>query len=811
MSTPTWRLSLLTSSLLLSLSSLAQAADEVDFDLPAASLEQSLNALAGRSETQILFSSDVAAGKQASALRGRYTPNEALERLLVGSGLEVQRQDEDTFIIVPREVDTSPTSGEPRTAAPMELAPMEVTSSRTTSSLIPEVRQVTVIEREQLERLRQGSDSLATVLAKSVPGMSDSSRTITDYGQTLRGRTMLVMVDGVPLNTNRDSSRNLANIDPALIERIEVIHGSSAIYGAGATGGIVNITTRPAGGETRAETTLTGTSSLTQLDGDSLGGQLQHHLAGAQGKVDYALHIGARHIGGAFDADGRRIAPEPSQGDLFDANAFNMGGKLGLRIDDEQRVQLSLSHYDARQDSDYTSDPSVAAQPAGSVPARPLKGLELDEQNRIRNSMVNLEYGHEDLLGSRMSAQVYYRDYFTRFTPFDARAVATRGRFVDQVMQSSEVLGGRLTLRTPLAQSTELVWGGDFSHERTDMPLDIFDPALYDATGGTVFERIGTLTYLPELTTVSTGAFAQLNHRINDRWSVEGGLRYEYATAQFDDFVPLSESRSASPVTVQGGTVRYDDVLANLGVVYSPVEAHELYAAFSQGFQLPDIGVQVRNARRGFDIDSSDLEPVKINNYELGWRGPLGEQTLATLALFYTTSALGDVQSFNNGLVLTRTKERIYGVEGSADWLSQDGIWTAGGTFTWIKGREKPDNGEWRDMTGFRVPPLKLTAFVQYEPSETWSSRLQATYFASADYRLNGLASFGRREVDGYTTVDLIGNLRLSEADEVSLGIQNLFNRHYYPLYSQLLRSNTNTSHLPAAGTVLSVSYSHQW
>lgn len=47
--------------------------------------------------------------------------------------------------------------------------------------------------------------------------------------------------------------------------------------------------------------------------------------------------------------------------------------------------------------------------------------------------------------------------------------------------------------------------------------------------------------------------------------------------------------------------------------------------------------------------------------------------------------------------------------------------------------------------------------------------------------------------------------------DNVSLGIQNLFNRDYYPLYSQLLRSSNNTSHLPAPGTTLTVSYSHQW
>lgn len=807
MRTPKLRLNLLASSLLLGLSSMVQAANEVNFDLPAAPLEQSLNALAGQSAAQILFSSDIASDKQAGELRGRYSTGEALQRLLEDSGLEVHQQGEDTFIIVSREAALS----QAPSAAPLQLGAMDVTATRTSSSLVPQVRQVDVIEREKLEQLRQGSDSLATLLAKVTPGMSDSSRTITDYGQTLRGRTMLILVDGVPLNTNRDSSRNLASIDPALIERVEVVHGSSAIYGAGATGGIVNITTRPAGGESRAETTLRGSSSLTQLDSDSLGGELQHHLSGAQGKVDYAFDLGVRHVGGSFDADGKRIAPEPSQGDLFDSNSFNIGGKLGLRIDEDQRIQLALSHSDAKQDSDYTADPAVATLPAGSVPAQPLKGLKLDTQNRIKNTLANLQYDHADLLGSRLSAQLYYRDYFTRFTPFDARGVATRGRFVDQVMQNSEILGSRFTLNTPLGENTELVWGGDFNHERSDMPLDIFDAARYDASGGRDFEKIGKLTYMPELTTISTGAFAQLRHRINEQWSVDGGLRYEYATAEFDDFVPLSEIRNANPATVSGGKVRYDDVLGNLGVVYSPLAGQEIYAAFSQGFQLPDIGVQLRNARSGFDIDSSELEPVKTNNYELGWRGALGEQTQGALALFYTTSKLGDVQSFNNGLILTRTEERIHGVEGSLDWLSLEETWGLGGTFTWMKGREKPDNGEWRDMTGFRVPPLKLTAYVQYNPSEAWSNRLQATYFASKDYRIDGQASFGRRDVDGYTTVDLISDYRLSEADKVSLGIQNLFNRDYYPLYSQLLRSNNNTSHLPAPGTTLTVSYSHQW
>ncbi|AGA73257.1 hypothetical protein B479_11795 [Pseudomonas putida HB3267] len=788
----------------------AQGREKVNVDLPAAPLGEAINALAQQSSVQIIFASDLGAGRNAPAVKGRFTPEEALQTLLKDTGLQVQAKDERTFVIVAQ---GGPASSAGIQSGPVEMAQTEITASRTSSSLVSATRQSTILEHEQLQELRQGSESLATVLAKAVPGMSDSSRTVTEYGQTLRGRSMLVMVDGVPLNTNRDSSRNLANIDPALIERVEVIRGSSAIYGSGATGGIISITTRPAGGENRAETSLSATSPLTRLGSDGLGGQFQQYFAGSQGAVDYSFDFGTRHIGASYDAHGDRIAPEPSQGDLFDSNIYNIGGKLGLHIDENQRVQLAVSHYDARQDTDYATDPSVAKLPAGSVPANTIKGLDLDEQNRIRNTLVNLEYENLDILGSRLSAQMYYRDYFTRFTPFDARAVATRGGNVDQIMQNSEVFGSRLTLRTPIGDSgsTELVWGGDYNQERSDMPLDVFDPAAYDASGGLVFDKTGKLTYMPPLRTRSAGAFAQLQHRFDEHWSVDGGLRYEYSTAEFDDFVPLSESTSASPVAVKGGDIHYDAVLSNLGIVYSPVLGQEIYASFSQGFQLPDVGIQLRNARRGFDIGASNLEPVKTNNYELGWRGDLGSNTLGTLALFYTTSKLGDVQSFNNGLILTRTKERIYGAEASADWLSDDAVWGAGGSATWMRGREKPDGKDWQDMTGYRVPPLKLTAYVQYKPTLDWSNRLQATFFDAKDYRLDGLDSFGRHQVSSYTTVDLVSQYQITADDKVSVGIQNLFNRDYYPLYSQLLRNNNNTSHLPAPGTVLTASYTHNW
>src|SRR3546814_8356748 len=63
-----------------------------------------------------------------------------------------------------------------------------------------------------------------------------------------------------------------------------------------------------------------------------------------------------------------------------------------LQIDADQRLQFSASRYDAKQNTDYASDPLVAKFSPGSVPARAIRGLQLDEQNRVRNTLLNLDY-----------------------------------------------------------------------------------------------------------------------------------------------------------------------------------------------------------------------------------------------------------------------------------------------------------------------------------------------------------------------------------------------------------------------------------
>ncbi|MFX7540979.1 TonB-dependent receptor plug domain-containing protein, partial [Acinetobacter baumannii] len=73
-------------------------------------------------------------------------------------------------------------------------------------------------------------------------------------GQTLRGRNLAVLIDGIPQSTTINVRRDLFNIDASAIERIEVLRGPTAIYGDGATGGVINITRAPGEGPVRFTT-----------------------------------------------------------------------------------------------------------------------------------------------------------------------------------------------------------------------------------------------------------------------------------------------------------------------------------------------------------------------------------------------------------------------------------------------------------------------------------------------------------------------------------------------------------------------------
>ena len=87
---------------------------------------------------------------------------------------------------------------------------------------------ITVIDHEDLSRQMAITPDLGDAIGALVPSYAPSTQKLSVRGQTLRGRNPLYMIDGVPQSSPlRNGSRDGYTIDPAMIERIEIVEGSN--------------------------------------------------------------------------------------------------------------------------------------------------------------------------------------------------------------------------------------------------------------------------------------------------------------------------------------------------------------------------------------------------------------------------------------------------------------------------------------------------------------------------------------------------------------------------------------------------------
>ena len=144
-----------------------------------------------------------------------------------------------------------------------------VTATRNSKSVDRIPGAVSVISQKELETQYLLADDPSAALATYIPGYAPSRQKMSSTGESLRGRNALILLDGVPqTNPLRGGMREGYMADTAIIERVEVINGASAMQGMGATGGIINYITKTP----RANgTTHTVAARLaTQFESDNL-------------------------------------------------------------------------------------------------------------------------------------------------------------------------------------------------------------------------------------------------------------------------------------------------------------------------------------------------------------------------------------------------------------------------------------------------------------------------------------------------------------------------------------------------------------
>ena len=115
---------------------------------------------------------------------------------------------------------------------------------------IPEIKSnaaatVTIIDQKQIAAMSKAEPDLSHLLGLLTPSMALASNTTSSRSQTLRGRGALILIDGIPQSTPlRSTDRDIRSIDVSAIDHIEIVKGSTALYGNGAIGGVINIITK---------------------------------------------------------------------------------------------------------------------------------------------------------------------------------------------------------------------------------------------------------------------------------------------------------------------------------------------------------------------------------------------------------------------------------------------------------------------------------------------------------------------------------------------------------------------------------------
>jgi iron complex outermembrane receptor protein len=265
---------------------------------------------------------------------------------------------------------------------------------------------ITIINREQLDQQLSITQDLSQILANLIPSFTPSRQKLTNAGETLRGRKPLYLVDGVPQSTPlREGGRDGHTIDPAMIERIEVIHGANALQGLGASGGIINIITKRAPSQNGSYDDLNLATSLAlPKQSDSLGYKASWVHGQRHGTFDWVAGLSIASEGLFYDADGQAIAVNDVQGDLMDARSGNPFLKLGWELSEGRRLQISANHFELQGNNDYrTVNGNISTGQLATSPQPAAAKAKVHATGRRRSTV---DYSDDDLAGGYLQAQL---------------------------------------------------------------------------------------------------------------------------------------------------------------------------------------------------------------------------------------------------------------------------------------------------------------------------------------------------------------------------------------------------------------------
>jgi vitamin B12 transporter len=212
------------------------------------------------------------------------------------------------------------------------LAPVMVTATRTESSPQEATTSISVITAEEIRQ--EGAVTILDAL-RNVPGLdivqAGSPGSIASlFVRGANSNQVLVLLDGMELNSVTAGSFDFAHLLTDNVERIEVLRGAGgSLYGSKALGGVVNIITRKGSGSPQVTVSAEGGNERTHRE--TVG------VSGKSGALGYALSSSYLRTEGFTINDGYRNASVSAR---LDYDVFENASLKGVFLMTDTKLGL---------------------------------------------------------------------------------------------------------------------------------------------------------------------------------------------------------------------------------------------------------------------------------------------------------------------------------------------------------------------------------------------------------------------------------------------------------------------------------------
>lgn len=637
---------------------------------------------------------------------------------------------------------------------------------------------VDVVDNETLTQQVAISGSIIDAVSTLSPSFSPTRQKLSGAGESLRGRSPLYAINGIPQSTPiRDGSRDGYTIDSFFIDRVELIYGSNALQGIGATGGVVNqVTVGPPKADGVSGRTLIQASGANKL-GDSVGGKIAGLVGWRSGAFDATGGVAYETRGAFYDGDGRRVAMDTAQGDVQDSKTLSLFARLGWQLSPSTRLDVIGSRFELKGDGDYVTatvagrTPTTAILPtdgniAARVPTTAIRGVVPGDPAANRVETLSAALVNDDLYGGVLNAQLFFnrtRDTFGGdiSATFQDASIAPIGTLFDQSSNRSRKLGARISYERAVPGIEGLIATAGLD-ALTDTTAQLLPP-----TGR---------AWVPPTKFQSIAPFIQGNYALLDgRLRLAGGVRFENVQLKVDDFTTLASYGSRQ---VGGGNPEFKATLVNGGVVFEPAKGVRVYGSYAEGYTVPDVGRILRAINvPNVDVDTYlAVEPIVSNNRELGAefkRGPID----ASVAYFWSKSKFGQflVRNADGVFDVQRQGVAIEGLEVNVKARTPvPGLDVSTG-YARLRGQTDTnrDGKVDTDLDGGNISPDRLNLAADYQTGK-WAMRLQMQKYMSRNMQTATV----KDDFNGYTVVDAFVRYELP-VGALSLGVQNLLDKQY--------------------------------